>query len=100
MGHCERAHWASVAINRIERSDTLDCFGYRLAMTRNSTHKNIHCHVERSETSCHCERAQRASAAINEHGIPTRLIATRLTPLAMTDGGILNRILIVIASVR
>ena len=38
------------------------------------------------------------SVAINRQGIPTWLIATRLTPLAMTDGGILNRILIVIAS--
>ena len=57
--------------------------------------KGVGCHVERSETSlclesrkilliCHCERAQRASVAINRQRIPIRLIATRLTPLAMT----------------
>ena len=33
---------------------------------------------------CHCERAQCASVAINRQGIPIRLIATRLAPLAMT----------------
>ena len=60
--HCERAQRASVATNRVGRSETLDCFGYRLAMTRNSTHKNIHCHVERKRNilslraSTTCER--------------------------------------------
>ena len=33
---------------------------------------------------CHCERAHWASVAINRQGIPIRLIATRLAPLAMT----------------
>ena len=51
-----RASKASVATNRqgilmILALYTVDCFGYRLAMTRNSIHKNIYCHVERSETS-------------------------------------------------
>ena len=46
-----------------------------LAMTQNSTYKNIH---------RHCEQAQRASVAINKQRIPIRLIATRLAPLAMT----------------
>ena len=36
-----------VAINRVERSWTFDCFGYRLAMTKNSACKIFHCHVER-----------------------------------------------------
>ena len=36
-----RASGASVAINRVEHSETVDCFGYRLAMTRGSVHKNF-----------------------------------------------------------
>ena len=49
--HCERAHWASAAIERAERLTTFDCFGCRLAITQNTTYKNVHCHVERSATS-------------------------------------------------
>ena len=44
--HCERAQRASAATNRVEHSETVACFGYRLAMTI-----RISCHVERSETS-------------------------------------------------
>ena len=55
VGHCERAQRASAATNRqgilmILALHTVDCFAL-LAMTKNSACKNIHCHVERSETS-------------------------------------------------
>ena len=51
-----RVSVTSVATNRqrilmILALHTVDCFGCRLAMTQNSACKNIHCHVERSETS-------------------------------------------------
>ena len=47
-----RASVTSVATNRqgilmILALHTVDCFGYRLAMTQNSACKIFHCHVER-----------------------------------------------------
>ena len=40
-----------------------------LAMTQNSTHKNVHRHVERSETSHHHSK-QHANMPTNNHRIP------------------------------
>ena len=69
--HCERP-LERVAIKHVKCSWTFDCFAYA-----------------RSDTSTrHCSE-QHASVAINEQQIPkripTRLLATRLKPLAMTQ---------------
>ena len=55
----------------------VDCFAL-LAMTKNSACKNIY---------RHCSE-QRASEAVERVGCSRRLLATRLAPLAMTQGRI------------
>ena len=51
--HIGRAWQPTVCEARIiEDSMPFDCFGYRLAMTQNSTYKNIHRHCERGTQPC------------------------------------------------